>query len=528
MAGGLDETDIYDILILINMADKKNDKQELQNALEKANREIEKLSRIKSDFVSVISHELRTPLTSIKESISLILDGVTGPATEEQKKFLTIAKNNVERLAKLITDILDLSKLESGRIMMHKRKLNINDIIKDIYVSMKVMAEQKNLEFTISLKDSVEPIWIDPDRIGQVIKNLVSNAIKFNKDKGRINISTTTENIKGKDYVKIAVEDNGIGIPQDEIENLFRHFTPLDTSMTRQHNGAGMGLAISKGIVELHGGSIWVVSERDTGSKVIFTIPIYRKYEEFDFLMEESIERARHNDNKVALIVFDVKEAKDKAEGVISEAEDIIKKTIRGPEDKVTRCKKGECIVVIVCADRPGALAIIRRVRENINVPLLFGISVYPDESADMDELMKKTEADLRSGKNLIAPKKILLIIDDEEDLTSMLSFRLKNMGFDAITAASGKRGVELARDTRPDLILLDLMMPGVDGFEVSERLKSDPLTKDIPIIIFSALGNKNTKETVEKMGAAGFIEKPFEPELLIDKIRELLEAKDG
>jgi len=510
------------------MTDEKKDIQELQDALEKANQEIEKLSRVKSDFVSVISHELRTPLTSIKESISIVFDGITGPVSEEQKKFLTIAKNNVERLAKLITDILDLSKLESGRIVMHKRKLNINAIIKDIYASTKIIAEQKNLEFTISLGDSVEFTWIDPDRIGQVIKNLVSNAIKFNKEKGRINLSTSTENIKGRDYVKVEVEDNGIGIPQEEIENLFRHFTPLDTSMTRQHSGAGMGLAISKGIVELHGGSIWVVSEPDAGTKTIFTLPVYKKYEEFDFLMEEALERARLNDNKIALIVFDVKEAKDRVEGVIAETEDAIKKTIRGPEDKVTRCKKGECVVAIACTDRPGALAIVKRVRENIKVPLLFGIAIYPDESADMDELMKKTESDLKSGRNLLAPKKILLIIDDEEDLSSMLSFRLRNIGFEAITAASGNRGVELARDARPDLILLDLMMPGMDGYVVSKKLKSDPLTRDIPIIVFSAVGNKNTKETVEKIGAAGFIEKPFEPEFLISKIHEFLEVKDG
>ena len=125
------------------MADQEKEIQGLKEKLLKANQEIEKLSRVKSDFVSVISHELRTPLTSIKESVSLILDGITGPINEEQKKFLTIAKNNIDRLAKLITDILDMSKLEAGRIHMHKKKADINSIIKDVYAATKISTDQK-------------------------------------------------------------------------------------------------------------------------------------------------------------------------------------------------------------------------------------------------------------------------------------------------------------------------------------------------------------------------------------------------
>ncbi len=510
------------------MADQEKEIQALKEQLSKANEEIEKLSRIKSDFISLVSHELRTPLTSIKESVSLVLDGIAGPISEEQKKFLTISKNNIERLAKLIINILDFSKLEAGRIVMRKRKLNINDIIKDVYASTKILAEQKNMEFTISLVGSIEPTWFDPDRIGQVLKNLISNAIKFNRVNGKINISSSKETIKNRDFIKVTVEDNGIGIPAQDTENLFRNFSPLDTSMTRKHSGTGLGLAISKGIIELHGGDIWVISEPDMGSKFIFTIPLYKKHEEFDFLIKEAMERAKHNDARISLIVFDIKDAKDKTEDVTNEIEGIIEKTVRGPEDKVVRCKKGECIVIIACTDRPGAMAIIRRLKGNINVPLIFGISVYPDEAMDKEELVKKAEEDSKSGKNLMASKRVLLIIDDEEALVSMLSFRLQNSGFDTITASDGDMGVGLAKENKPDLILLDLMMPKVDGFEVSKRLKSDSATKHIPIVIFSALGNKNTKESIKKLGAAGFIEKPFEPNLLIDKINKILEGENG
>ncbi|PIP68667.1 MAG: hypothetical protein CO035_01160 [Candidatus Omnitrophica bacterium CG_4_9_14_0_2_um_filter_42_8] len=510
------------------MADLEKEIQDLKEELSKANEEIEKLSRIKSEFISVVSHELRTPLTSIKESVSLVLDGVAGPISEEQKKFLTISKNNIERLTKLIIDILDLSKLEAGRILMFKRKLNINDVIKDVCASTKILAEQKNIEFTISLGGSVEPTWFDPDRIGQVLKNLISNAIKFNKVNGKVNVSSAKETIKNRNFIKVTIEDSGIGIPAEDKENLFRNFSPLDTSMTRKHSGTGLGLAISKGMIELHGGDIWVVSEPDIGSKFIFTIPLYKKDEEFDFLIEEAIEKAKHNDARISLMVFDIKDAKYKTEDITAGIEGIIRNTIRGPGDKVVRCKKKECVVIIACADRPGSMAIIRRLKGNIKVPLIFGISVYPDEAMDKEELLKKAEEDLKTGKNQVTSKKVLLIIDDEEALASMLSFRLQNSGFDTITATDGDTGVGLAKENKPDLILLDLMMPKVDGFEVSKRLKSDFATKNIPIVVFSALVNKNTKESIKKLNAAGFIEKPFEPNVLINKINSILEGKNG
>jgi signal transduction histidine kinase len=356
------------------MADYKKEIQDLKEALLKANEEIERLSMIKSDFISVISHELRTPLTSVKESVSLVLDGIAGPISEEQKKFLTITRNNIDRLTKLITDILDLSKLEAGRIMMHKKKLNINEVIKDVYNATKPVVEQKNMDFSISPGDSVESTWIDPDRIGQVLKNLISNAVKFNRPGGRIKISSQKENINSRQFIKVIIEDNGIGIRDEDKDNLFRNFSSLDASMTRKQGGAGLGLAISKGIIELHGGDIWVVSEPDMGAKFIFTIPIYKKHEEFDFLMEEAMERARQSDVKITLIVFEIKDPEGDVENIIAEIEDVIRKVVRGPEDKIVGYKEGKCIVLIAGTDRPGAMAIIKRLRGQIKIPLIFGI----------------------------------------------------------------------------------------------------------------------------------------------------------
>lgn len=392
------------------MADDEKEIQGLKQALLHARQEIEKLARIKADFISIISHELKTPLTSIKESVALILDGIAGPVNEEQKKFLTIAKNNIERLVRLINDILDFSKLESGRIIMHKKKIDANEVIKNVYSVMKTNIEQKNLKCELQLHEAMQPTWLDPDRISQVFRNLLSNAIKFSKENGSIRIYSALEDINNRRFVKITVEDDGIGVPQEEIENLFKDFSQLDTSMTRKHTGIGLGLTISKGIVELHGGDIWVVSEGGTGSKFIFTLPVYGEDEEFNFLIEEAMERSRYSQIKLSLIIFAIKNPEDRNQKILQEIEETIKKTVRGSEDKVIRYKKGESVIVMAITDRKGAMVIIDRLRENIKCALDFGISIYPDDGEDKDELIKKAGEDLKSGKNSIIPKKILIL----------------------------------------------------------------------------------------------------------------------
>jgi nitrogen-specific signal transduction histidine kinase len=383
-----------------NMSTKKEISR-LKEELLKAHKNIETLARIKSDFVSIISHELRTPLTSIKESVSLVLDGVAGPLSENQKEFLLISKNNIDRLTGIITDILDFSKLESGRVTMHKRKTDINEIIKDLYSTVKPSVERKSLGFEMDLSENMAEAWFDPERISQALNNLVSNAVKFNKEKGKIKISSSMDHLDGREFVKVVVEDTGIGISDDEKRGLFENFSPLDSGLTRTSSGVGLGLAISKHIISLHGGDIWAESEKDTGSRFIFTLPVYKKDDEFNFLLDEAIERAKQNNMNLALIVFGAKRLHDRSEDILSRTESILQCIVRGPEDKITRYKEGKLIAVIAGTDRAGAMKIVERFREKTIAPMNFGLSVYPDED-DKDKLADKAEKDMKSGKNPI------------------------------------------------------------------------------------------------------------------------------
>ncbi|MDD5136476.1 MAG: ATP-binding protein, partial [Candidatus Omnitrophica bacterium] len=244
------------------------DLMDAKNRLESKTGELEKALKIKSDFISTVSHELRTPLAAIKESISIVLDGVTGDTTEPQKEFLNMAKRNVDRLARLINDILDFQKMESGKTVFNIQKNDINETVEEVGNTMATIASQKNLEFTLELEENLPRFNFDKDKIIQVLTNLVSNAIKFT-DKGGITIKTAS---KGS-AVYVSVQDTGLGIKEEDIPKLFMEFEQLDRGIERQTGGTGLGLAISKKIIERHDGRIWAASERDKGSTFTFFLP---------------------------------------------------------------------------------------------------------------------------------------------------------------------------------------------------------------------------------------------------------------
>lgn len=232
------------------------------------------VDRMKSEFISTTSHELRTPLASIKESVLLILDGTTGEVNPEQSRFLTIARKNIDRLTNLINEILDLSKIETGRMEFKMVETDINSIIDTVYGSMDFLAKQNKLDIILRLDKKISHVFCDQDRITQVLVNLVGNAIKFTPFGGKVSI---TSRCVDKDFVEISVVDSGAGIAKEDFSKLFRRFGQLDGSLTRRPGGTGLGLAICKELVEKHGGRIWVESELGKGSNFTFSLPVKSK-----------------------------------------------------------------------------------------------------------------------------------------------------------------------------------------------------------------------------------------------------------
>ncbi len=235
----------------------------------KAEMKIKETVEIKSEFISMVSHELRTPLTAIKEGIAIVLDEAAGEINDDQKELLDIAKRNVDRLARLINDVLDFQKLSAGKMRFDMQEKDINEIVKEVHKTMVCLAKEKGLDFSFKAEESLPKVSFDSDKITQVLTNLVNNAIKFT-EKGSINISTND----GENKILVSVSDTGCGIEQEDLPKVFRQFEQLAKGGARKTGGTGLGLAISKEIIEQHRGKIWTESEIDKGTTFHFVLPV--------------------------------------------------------------------------------------------------------------------------------------------------------------------------------------------------------------------------------------------------------------
>lgn len=261
----------------------------LYQELIETNHKLEKLERLKSEFISIVSHELRTPLTSIKNSLDILMSGRCGEITPAADKFLSMAMRNVQRLSGIINDLLDLSKIEAGKMDFNFAPVNINTVIDYVKSALSEVAKSKGLTIITDTPDNLPEITADSQRLEQVLTNLVSNAIKFTPENKTIKISSSIVNSKDlkineyfKDsinlaegnYIEVCVEDEGIGIAQKDLLHAFDKFAQIENSLSRKAGGTGLGLPIAKQLLEAHNGAIWCDSELNKGSKFYFVIPV--------------------------------------------------------------------------------------------------------------------------------------------------------------------------------------------------------------------------------------------------------------
>jgi PAS domain S-box-containing protein len=228
------------------------------------------LDRMKSDFVSNVSHELRTPLTAIKGSADNMLDGITGPLNEKQTRYLTRMKSNADRLTRLINNILDLSRIEAGRIDLKATSLSLATVAQEVMESIRPVASDKLISLEVASPDSGASAWADRDKVVQVLTNLIGNAVKFTPPHGQVRVSIRRN---GAGWTEVSVADTGPGVAADEAEKIFDKFYQVAQAGKHKSGGTGLGLAISKVLVEMHGGKIWVKSEPGGGSIFSFTLP---------------------------------------------------------------------------------------------------------------------------------------------------------------------------------------------------------------------------------------------------------------
>ena len=243
--------------------------------LEKANEDLRAADIAKEEFMSMVSHELKTPLSPMKLYSQMLLKSTKsfGKLNEKQNKAITVILNGITKLEVLISDILDVYKLDIGKLKLKKIDVNVEKLVNQIVTEFKPLTDERKIELNSDMRTS-GTVKCDPQRINQVFSALIKNSLDFvPKEGGRITIRAEEDDTERGHKVTFTVEDNGIGIPADKVDNLFKKFYQIDTTLTRSHGGTGLGLAISKGIIESHGGTIWLNKDYNKGACFKFTIP---------------------------------------------------------------------------------------------------------------------------------------------------------------------------------------------------------------------------------------------------------------
>jgi len=373
----------------------------------KAEKKLKETMKMKSEFISTVSHELRTPLTIIKGGIAFVLNGLAGDINEEQKELLGIAKKNVDRLARLINDVLDFQKLDSGKMKFNLEANDINQIVKDVYETMTSSAKATGLDILLELDQNLPKATFDSDKITQVLTNLVTNALKFT-EKGTITIKTT----KTEDAVQVSVSDTGYGIRKEDMPKLFSRFEQLGHGGDRKTGGTGLGLAISKEIIERHNGEIWLESNPGKGSKFTFTLPIYSTEGLLKKYINDGIRDASKNDTKMSLILisiadFDKLEQKlphEKINSTLEDMEALLENSVRHSPYRATDAVfklSSDVFVVLANCDKENTLRVKERLEQKLDgyltgqnlgdkIKLLFGCATYPDDATTSEDLTKK------------------------------------------------------------------------------------------------------------------------------------------
>ena len=335
--------------------------------LKATNRKLQKLERMKSEFISIVSHELRTPLTAIKNAMDIVLSGKAGDMTENIEKFCSMGKRNAIRLTGIVNDLLDISKIEAGKMDFKFELTHIEPVIEVVKNNLTEVAREKDLTINYtSFGDSVE-VYADSNRIEQVLTNLVSNAIKFTPNAGQIEITSRVvnarelqydqsfeediKNLQGN-YLQVCVEDHGIGIERKDLNHVFDKFAQIENSLSRQVGGSGLGLPIARQLMESHNGAIWCDSEINKGSRFYFVIPIANDKSNFNMVKKQLVQKARSSGTTVAIIK--IKSTDSVIENLIRE-ENLLNKTYMSNSLVEKEGQLTSLTMVVMDGDKPSA-----------------------------------------------------------------------------------------------------------------------------------------------------------------------------
>lgn len=520
--------------------------------LEKTNKELERMNQLKGRFISNISHELRTPLNSILGFSNVLIEKTFGSLTINQERYLRNIYSAGKHLLELINNVLDIAKIEAGKYEMVYETFLVNDLIEEVLSIMNSFAENKFIEISVQKDENIDKITADRVKVKQILYNLLSNAIKFTPEGGKAGLMITQDNGETdnagiwnqskSEFINFSVWDTGVGIGPGDLERIFDEFEQADTTLSREHSGAGLGLALSKKLTELHGGELTVKSSLGAGSTFVFTIPAVSSVEvfqpeeheavglNFPWMKEEAplILVVEDDPATIELLTLHLSQAGYKIAHAFNGEEAIEKACTIKPFaitlDVMLPKKDGWEVLQALKSDSQTAdiPVIIHSIVDNKDLAFALGATDYLLKPLDKGALLNKLdEINIAKGK-LTIPTSIL-VIESDESVTKYFKEIFEPQGFLIYSASEGKRGINLAAALRPSLILMDIVLPDMLGFDVIKELKETHSTKDIPIFMLT-----ERDITVEdRISLVGKIERivkkhAFDTNELIGHIKEL------
>ncbi len=491
------------------------------------------LDTLKDEFISTVSHELRTPLTSIRGALGLLTSGLIGDVDAKAQNLLRIAVTNTDRLIRLINDILDLERMESGRAPLQIRRCSLRELSLQAIESMTGLAEASTVHLelaplTSSQEAAAEALFFDgdSDRILQVLTNLLSNAIKFSPQASTVRIHTEAT----ADSILFKVSDEGRGIPVDQLDSIFDRFQQVEPSDSRQKGGTGLGLAICRSIVQQHSGSIWAQRNLTIGTTLNVMLP--RTVRSSDALTEQLPSLPR---GEGAILVCDDDEGiRTIVNHHLSRQGYTVIEAASGDEALVLATQHHiEAILLDLYMPGLSGWETLQRLRNNpvtANIPVVIlsvlSSTLRPQLTGDAQGWVQKpfNESLLFAelGRVLHAgegPAHILLV-EDDEDLASVIISSFRDAAVYVEHAASRQQAIRQCITRRPDLLILDLTLPDGDGFSLVEWLRSQPTMNTLPLVVYSGREISEADMAKLRLGPTEFLIKakvqPQEVEALV------------
>jgi signal transduction histidine kinase/DNA-binding response OmpR family regulator len=502
--------------------------------LELRNREVEHATQLKSKFLASMSHELRTPLNAIVGFSDLLAEQAPGQLNPKQLRFVQHIKQGSTHLLQLINDILDLSKIEAGQLEFRYEDFEIKDALPEVLSTIRPLAMAKNITVHESSTAGLF-IYADRVRFKQVLYNLLSNAVKFTPNGGRVDIKAYSQAKR----IHVSVSDTGIGIRPEDHTLVFEEFRQVEGS-TNAHEGTGLGLAISKRLVEEQGGTISLESDLGKGSKFTISFPIGEQGSILEEPASVSPAQVKADSNPLVLIVDDEEAARELLTSYLAPAYRTVTAD-SGPDalEKAKHIRPHAIILDVLMAEGNGfeTLVALRKAPETADIPIII-LSIVDQKKIGFalgatDYLVKPIPKHILLGTlskyvftSSIDDSAILLVDDDPKSL-ELLTETLRSAGYETQSVQNGARALEVLSSKIVDAVLLDLLMPGMDGFEVIRHVRSRANLQDLPIFVMT--GKTLTSEELNLLNSQtqAFFQKngPWQTQL-VSEIARVLNSK--